>query len=187
MTKVSVRSLYFAAQAQAGSVEEALEALRKLWKEDDTVRELLTKAAREGYVLVDTEDVPTPFVAAVRVALARLRERLKEETPSTLVVKGGTGKEERKAMTWESPEGVRYRVELYDLAPREERHWWAYDKRVEDAAKWVEKFLSGVEYEEGRSPSRRPWSTRMTPTSAGKTSSPRTWRPSSGSWVGTAP
>ncbi len=152
MTKVSVRSLYFAAQAQVGSVEEALEALRKLWKEDDTVRELLTKAAREGYALVDTGDVPAPFVAAVKVALARLRERLGKETPSTLVVKGGKGKEERKPMTWESPEGVRYAVEVYDLTPREERHWNLRDKRVEDAARWVERFLSMAEYEEGKSP-----------------------------------
>ncbi|MGC8877087.1 hypothetical protein [Thermus sp.] len=152
MVKVGVRSLYFAARAQVGSVEEALEALRKLWKEDDTVRELLAKAAKEGYVLVDAKDVPAPFVAAVKVALARLRERLGEEKPSTLVVKGGKGKEERKVMTWESPEGVRYRVEPYDLAPREERHWAYRDKRVEDAAKWVERFLSMAEHEEGRSP-----------------------------------
>ena len=158
MVKVSVRSLYFAAQAQAASVEEALEALRRLWKEDGSVRDLMTKAAKEGYVLADAQDMPAPFVAAVKVALARLRERLKEETPSTLLVKG-TGKakeerkpEERKPMVWESPEGVKYAVEVYDLTPREEKHWGFRDKRVEDAAKWVEKFLSGVEYEEGASP-----------------------------------
>lgn len=157
MTKVSVRSLFWAS-GKAASVEEALEALRRLWKEDGSVRDLMTKAAKEGYVLVDTRDVPAPFVAAVRVALARLRERLKEETPSTLLVKG-TGKakeerkpEERKPMVWESPEGVRYAVEVYDLTPREEKHWGLRDKRVEDAAKWLERFLSGVEYEEGRSP-----------------------------------
>jgi len=154
MVKVSVRSLYFAAQAQAASVEEALEVLRRLWKEDGSVRDLMTKAAKEGYVLVDTRDMPAPFVAAVKVALARLRERLKEEAPSTLLVRHGKGKakEERKPMTWESPEGVKYAVEVYDLTPREEKHWGFRDKRVEDAAKWLERFLSGVEYEEGRSP-----------------------------------
>lgn len=154
MTKVSVRSLFWASGKAAASVEEALEALRRLWKEDGSVRDLMTKAAKEGYALVDTRDVPVPFVAAVKVALARLRERLKEETPSTLLVRHGKGKakEERKPMGWESPEGVKYAVEVYDLTPREEKHWGFRDKRVEDAARWVEKFLSGVEYEEGASP-----------------------------------
>jgi hypothetical protein len=154
MVKVSVLALLWQAQVQeARTVEEALEALRELWRRDNTVREFLAKAAKEGYVLVDTKDVPAPFVAAIKVALARLRKyHLGEEKPSTLVVTGGKGKEERKVMTWEAPEGVQYRVEPYDLTPREEKYWSYRDKRAEDAAKWVEQFLSMTEYEEGPSP-----------------------------------
>ena len=150
--KIPVLALRQAAQVEVRTAEEALEALRKLWREDEGVKKLLEQAARQGYTLVQTRDVEPAFTAAIRVAIARLRERLGEEKPSTLVVRGGKGKEERKPMFWESPEGVRYRVEPYDLTPREEKYWSYRDKRVEDAAKWVEKFLSGVEYEEGASP-----------------------------------
>jgi hypothetical protein len=52
-------------------------------------------------------------------------------------------------MTWESPEGVRYTVEVYDLTPREEKYWGFRDTRVEDALRWVESFISMAEYEEG--------------------------------------
>jgi type VI protein secretion system component VasK len=89
MVKVSVLALRQAAQVQeVQSVEEALEALRKLWKEDEGVRKLLEEAARQGYTLVQTKDVEPAFVAAVRTALAKLQERLGEEKPSTLRVKG---------------------------------------------------------------------------------------------------
>jgi hypothetical protein len=54
-------------------------------------------------------------------------------------------------MTWESPEGVRYTVEVYDLTPREEKYWGFRDTRVEEAARWVESFISMAEYEEGPS------------------------------------
>jgi hypothetical protein len=153
MVKVSVLALRQAAQVQeVQSVEEALEALRKLWKEDEGVRKLLEEAARHGYTLVQTKDVEPAFVAAVRTALAKLRERLGEEKPSTLRVKyDPKRKEERskpKPMTWESPEGVRYTVEVYDLTPREEKYWGFRDTRVEEAAKWVENFISMAEYEE---------------------------------------
>lgn len=149
MTKVSVRSVFSGKEAR--SVQEALEVLRGLWKEDATVRNHLTKAAREGYVLVDTKDMPTHLVAALRTALARLQERLGEEKPSTLLVKPGKGKEERKPMTWESPEGVRYVVHPYDLTPREERYWGFRDQRVQEALAWVERFLANSEVEEGPS------------------------------------
>lgn len=152
--KVSVLSLRRAvSQAQVQSVEEALEALRKLWKEDEGVRRILEKAAKEGYVLVDTRHVEPPFTAALKTALAKLRERLGEEKPSTLRVKyDPERKEERKPkhkpMTWESPEGVKYAVEVYDLTPREEKYWGFRDTRVAEAAKWVENFISMAEYEE---------------------------------------
>lgn len=152
--KVCVLSLRRAvSQAQVQSVEEALEALRKLWKEDEGVRRILEKAAKEGYVLVDTRHVEPPFTAALKTALAKLRERLGEEKPSTLRVKyDPKRKEERKPkhkpMTWESPEGVKYAVEVYDLTPREEKYWGFRDTRVEEAAKWVENFISMAEYEE---------------------------------------
>lgn len=150
MTKISVRSLFGGREAR--SVQEALEVLRELWKEDGTVRNLLSKAAREGYVLVDTKDMPAHLLAALKTALARLRERLGEEKPSTLLVKQtGKGQEERKPMTWESPEGVRYAVHPHDLAPREERHWGYRDQRVEEAKAWVERFLAHAEVEEGPS------------------------------------
>nr|WP_158540215.1 hypothetical protein [Thermus aquaticus]AWU47367.1 hypothetical protein B6246_p0195 [Thermus aquaticus] len=158
MVKVSALALRQAAQVQeVQSVEEALEALRKLWKEDEGVRKLLEEAARHGYTLVQTKDVEPAFVAAVRTALAKLRERLGEEKPSTLRVKyDSKRKEERskpkpKPMTWESPEGVRYTVEVYDLTPREEKYWGFRDARVEDALRWVESFISMAEYEEGAS------------------------------------
>ncbi len=151
---VSVLALRQAAQVKkVQSVEEALEGLRKLWKEDEGVRKLLEEAARHGYTLVQTKDVEPAFVAAVRTALAKLRERLGEEKPSTLRVKyDPKRKEERgKPMTWESPEGVKYTVEVYDLTPREEKYWAYRDTRVEEAAKWVESFISMAEYEEGPS------------------------------------
>jgi len=156
MVKVSVLSLRRAvSQAQVQSVEEALEVLRKLWKEDEGVRRILEKAAKEGYVLVDTQHVEPAFTAALKTALAKLRERLGEEKPSTLRVKyDPKRKEERskpKPMTWESPEGVRYTVEVYDLTPREEKYWAYRDTRVEDALRWVESFISMAEYEEGAS------------------------------------
>jgi hypothetical protein len=156
MVKVSVLALRQAAQVQeVQSVEEALEALRELWKEDEGVRKLLEEAARHGYTLVQTKDVEPAFVAAVRTALAKLRERLGEEKPSTLRVKyDPKRKEERskpKPMTWESPEGVRYTVEVYDLTPREEKYWGFRDTRVEEAAKWVERFLAASEVQEGPS------------------------------------
>jgi hypothetical protein len=155
MVKVSALALQQAAQVQeVQTVEEALEVLRRLWKEDEGVRKLLEEAARHGYTLVQTKDVEPTFVAAVRTALAKLRERLGEK-PSTLRVKyDPKRKEERskpKPMTWESPEGVRYTVEVYDLTPREEKYWGYRDTRVEEAAKWVESFISMAEYEEGPS------------------------------------
>lgn len=170
MTKVSVRSVFSGKEAR--SVQEALEVLRGLWKEDATVRNHLTKAAREGYVLVDTKDMPTHLVAALRTALARLRERLGEEKPSTLLVKPGKGKEERKPMTWESPEGVRYVVHPYDLTPREERYWGFRDQRVQEALAWVERFLANSEVEEGPSLLEEALEREENPTSAGR-SSPR--------------
>jgi hypothetical protein len=150
MVKVSALALRQAAQVQeVQSVEEALEALRRLWKEDEGVRRILEKAAKEGYVLVDTRHVEPVFTAALKTALAKLRERLGEE-PSTLKVKyDPKRKEERsKPMTWESPEGVKYTVEVYDLTPREEKYWAYRDTRVEEAARWVENFISMAEYEE---------------------------------------
>ncbi len=154
--KIPVLALRQAAQTkEVQTVGEALEALRKLWREDEGVKKLLERAAREGYVLVQTKDVEPAFIAALHTAIARLRERLGEEKPSTLVVKvSDKGKEERKPkpMFWESPEGVRYTVEVYDLTPREERHWAYQDRRVEDAARWVERFISMAEIEEGPSP-----------------------------------
>jgi hypothetical protein len=42
-------------------------------------------------------------------------------------------------------------VEVYDLTPREEKYWGYRDTRVEEAAKWVESFISMAEYEEGPS------------------------------------
>jgi hypothetical protein len=156
MVKVSALALRQAAQVQeVQSVEEALEGLRKLWKEDEGVRKLLEEAARHGYTLVQTKDVEPAFVAAVRTALAKLRERLGEDKPSTLRVKyDPKRKEERskpKAMTWESPEGVKYTVEVYDLTPRDEKYWAYRDTRVEEAAKWVEQFLAASEVQEGPS------------------------------------
>jgi hypothetical protein len=156
MVKVSVLALRQAAQVQeVQSVEEALEVLRKLWKEDEGVRRILEKAAKEGYVLVDTQHVEPAFTAALKTAIAKLRERLGEEKPSTLRVKyDPKRKEERskpKPMTWESPEGVRYTVEVYDLTPREEKYWGFRDTRVEEAAKWVEQFLAASEVQEGPS------------------------------------
>jgi hypothetical protein len=152
MVKVSVLALRQAAQVQeVQSVEEALEALRKLWKEEG-VRRILEKAAKEGYVLVDTRHVEPAFTAALKTALAKLRERLGEEKPSTLRVKyDPKRKEERsksKPMTWESPEGVRFTLGVYDFTPREEKYWGFRDTRVEEAAKWVENFISMAEYEE---------------------------------------
>jgi len=157
MVKVSALALRQAAQVQeVQSVEEALEALRKLWKEDEGVRRILEKAAKEGYVLVDARHVEPAFTAALKTALAKLRERLGEDKPSTLrVILDPKRKEERskpKPMTWESPEGVRYTVEVYDLSPREEKYWGFRDTRVEEAARWVENFISMAEYEEGPSP-----------------------------------
>jgi hypothetical protein len=156
MVKVSVLALRQAAQVQeVQTAGEALEVLRELWKEDEGVRKLLEEAARHGYTLVQTKDVEPAFVAAVRTALAKLRERLGEEKPSTLRVKyDPKRKEERskpKPMTWESPEGVRYTVEVYDLTPREEKYWGFRDTRVEEAAKWVERFLAAGEVQEGPS------------------------------------
>jgi hypothetical protein len=46
---------------------------------------------------------------------------------------------------------VRYTVEVYDLTPREEKYWGFRDTRVEEAARWVESFISMAEYEEGPS------------------------------------
>jgi hypothetical protein len=119
------------------------------------VRRILEKAAKEGYVLVDTRHVEPAFTAALKTALTKLRERLGEEKPSTLRVKyDPKRKEERrkpKPMTWESPEGVRYTVEVYDLTPREEKYWGFRDTRVEEAAKWVEQFLAASEVQEGPS------------------------------------
>jgi hypothetical protein len=156
MVKVSVLALRQAAQVQeVQSAEEGLKALRELWKEDEGVRKLLEEAARHGYTLVQTKDVEPAFVAAVRTALAKLRERLGEEKPSTLRVKyDPKRKEERskpKPMTWESPEGVRYTLGVYDLTPREEKYWGFRDTRVEEAAKWVEQFLAASEVQEGPS------------------------------------
>jgi hypothetical protein len=156
MVKVSALALRQAAQVQeVQSVEEALEALRELWKEDEGVRKLLEEAARQGYTLVQTKDVEPAFVAAVRTALAKLQERLGEEKPSTLRVKyDPKRKEERskpKPMTWESPEGVRFTLGVYDLTPREEKYWGFRDTRVEEAAKWVEQFLAASEVQEGPS------------------------------------
>jgi hypothetical protein len=54
-------------------------------------------------------------------------------------------------MTWESPEGVRYTVEVYDLTPREEKYWGFRDTRVEDALRWVQGFLAASEVQEGPS------------------------------------
>jgi len=151
--KIPVLALRQAAQVEVRTAEEALEALRKLWREDEGVKKLLEQAARQGYTLVQTRDVEPAFTAAIHTAILRLRERLGEEKPSTLVVKvSGKGKEERKPMTWQAPEGATYRVEPYDLTPREEKYWSYRDKRAEDAAKWVEQFLSMTEYEEGPSP-----------------------------------
>jgi hypothetical protein len=155
MVKVSVLALRQAAQVQeVQTAGEALEVLRELWKEDEGVRRILEKAAKEGYVLVDTRHVEPAFTAALKTALTKLRERLGEEKPSTLRVKyDPKRKEERKPkpMTWESPEGVRYTVEVYDLTPREEKYWGFRDTRVEEAAKWVEQFLAASEVQEGPS------------------------------------
>jgi type VI protein secretion system component VasK len=104
MVKVSVLALRQAAQVQeVQSVEEALEALRKLWKEDEGVRKLLEEAARHGYTLVQTKDVEPAFVAAVRTALAKLRERLGEEKPSTLRVKYDPKRKEERSKPKPSP------------------------------------------------------------------------------------
>jgi len=150
--KIPVLALRQAAQVEVRTAEEALEALRKLWREDEGVKKLLEQAARQGYTLVQTRDVEPAFTAAIHTAILRLRKRLGEEKPSTLVVTGGKGKEERKVMTWESPEGVQYRVEPYDLTPREEKYWSYRDKRVEDAERWLRDFLAMAEIEEGPSP-----------------------------------
>jgi hypothetical protein len=155
MVKVSVLALRQAAQVQeVQSAEEGLKALRRLWKEDEGVRRILEKAAKEGYVLVDTRHVEPAFTAALKTALAKLRERLGEKPSSLRVKYDPKRKEERskpKPMTWESPEGVRYTVEVYDLTPREEKYWAYRDTRVEDALRWVESFISMAEYEEGPS------------------------------------
>jgi hypothetical protein len=155
MVKVSVLALRQATQVEVQTAGEGLEALRELWKEDEGVRKLLEEAARQGYTLVQTKDVEPAFVAAVRTALAKLQERLGEEKPSTLRVKyDPKRKEERskpKPMTWESPEGVRFTLGVYDLTPREEKYWAYRDTRVEDALRWVESFISMAEYEEGPS------------------------------------
>jgi hypothetical protein len=153
MVKVSVLALRQAAQVQVQSVEEALEALRN-WKEDEGVRRILEKAAKEGYVLVDTRHVEPAFTAALKTALAKLRGCLREKPSSLRVKYDPKRKEERskpKPMTWESPEGVKYTVEVYDLTPREEKYWGFRDTRVEDALRWVESFISMAEYEEGPS------------------------------------
>lgn len=145
--KVSVRAI---CDMEAAGVEEVLEALRAKWRRDETVRNLLTRAAEEGYILVDTKDMPPHYIAALHTVLSRLRDRLGKE-PSTLTVKkGGKGKEEHKGKTWiwEAPEGVRYTVHPYDLTPKEERYWSYGDRRVEEARKWVEDFLAGAEVEE---------------------------------------
>jgi hypothetical protein len=155
MVKVSALALRQAAvQAEVQSVEEALESLRGLWRRDEGVRRILEKAAKEGYVLVDTRHVEPAFTAALKTALAKLAKlqgHLGKE-PSTLRVKyDPKRKEERskpKPMTWESPEGVKYTVEVYDLTPREEKYWAYRDTRVEEAARWVENFISMAEYEE---------------------------------------
>jgi hypothetical protein len=42
-------------------------------------------------------------------------------------------------------------VEVYDLTPREEKYWGFRDTRVEEAAKWVERFLAASEVQEGPS------------------------------------
>jgi hypothetical protein len=159
MVKVSVLFLRRAVSQvqEVQSAEEGLKALRELWKEDEGVRRILEKAAKEDYVLVDTRHVEPAFTAALKTALAKLRDRvrLREEKPSTLRVKyDPKRKEERskpKPMTWESPEGVRYTVEVYDLTPREEKYWGFRDTRVEEAAKWVERFLAASEVQEGPS------------------------------------
>ncbi|WP_448377776.1 hypothetical protein, partial [Fervidobacterium sp.] len=102
--KVSALAIRQAAQVkeEVRTAQEALEALRKLWREDEGVKKLLEQAARQGYTLVQTRDVEPAFTAAIHTAILRLRKRLGEEKPSTLVVTGGKGKEERKVMTWES-------------------------------------------------------------------------------------
>lgn len=145
--KVSVRALFWAAGRPAGSVTEALEALRTLWKEDEGVKRLMTEAAEKGYILVDTRDIPPAFLAALRVALNRLRERI-APSPSPTLVRLEKGKEERKQpkpkeWTWVSPEGVPYKVYPYDLPLPKGSPYWAFrDTRVEDAMKWVNDFLS---------------------------------------------
>lgn len=154
--KVSVRGLFWAAGRPAGkSVEEALESLRALWKEDDGVKRELTAAAKakEGFVLVDTKDIPPHFVAAVRVALKRLQERLAPSQPATKVWQDPAKREDRrptKSWSWTSPEGVAYTVYPHDLPPKDK--YWAYpDRRVQEAKKWVENFLITGEVEEAPS------------------------------------
>ncbi|MDM7325061.1 MAG: hypothetical protein P3W93_008835 [Thermus sp.] len=157
MVKVDVALLW----ARVGAVErpavhEALEALRRAWKEE-SVRELLTEAAKGGYTLVNTKDIPPEFVAAVKVALKRLRERLGKapSQPSTKVWVDESKREGRKAKVqswdWKSPEGVTYKVYPYDLPPKGE-YWGFRDQRVEEAWEWVQSFLSTAEVEEGPSP-----------------------------------
>lgn len=126
-------------------MEEALESLRALWKEDDGVKRELAAAAKEGFVLVDTKDVPPHFVAAVRVALKRLQERLAPSQPATKVWQDPAKREDRrptKSWSWTSPEGVAYTVYPHDLPPKDE--YWAYpDRRVQEAKEWVENFATG--------------------------------------------
>ncbi|WP_114313583.1 hypothetical protein [Thermus caldifontis] len=146
MKKVSVRHLFWAAGRPEGSVEEAIEALRRLWRRDEEVKRLMEVAAKEGYILVD-RDCPPAFTAAVQVALNRLRERI-APSPSPTVVRLGEGKKERKqpkskSWSWTSPEGVRYTVYPHDLPMAKDSPYWALrDRRVQEAKEWVENFLS---------------------------------------------
>lgn len=155
MKKVSARALFWAVRSAGKSVEEALESLRTLWKEDDGVRRELAAAAKEGFVLVDTKDVPPHFVAAVKVALTRLRERLAPSQPATKVwqdpsKKGREDRKPTKSWSWTSPEGVTYTVYPHDLPPKD-KYWTYPDVRAEEAQKWVENFLATGQVEEAPS------------------------------------
>jgi hypothetical protein len=107
------------------TVPEALEALRKLLKEDPVAKKEFFQAAREGWRFdrFSREDRPALVLwAALKEALEKTRERLKvKDRESTLQVRLDPHRPLQPGVPsfpWRSPEGRVYPVFPWDLAKR---------------------------------------------------------------------
>ncbi|MER3448013.1 MAG: hypothetical protein C4291_14820 [Candidatus Dadabacteria bacterium] len=141
------------------SVQEALEGLRKVLREDEVSKKEFFRAAREGWRFERfsrNDRVALVVWAALKTALEKTRRYLDQKNPSSLVVRTDDKvREERRVKpigTWKGPDGRSYEVWPWDLRPRRDDRWCGQpDYRVAQAREWLLGFLASGEQVRGTS------------------------------------